>query len=222
MASLPTIAGLKSILHKIIELGILPKSAYLAGGTALYFYFNHRQSIDLDFFCPETFRSEYLAARFRDIFDIAEVEILQEDTLILHLGEQRTKFSLFRLPYTLLKPVELRQIKEGTYCPIASLDDIAAMKAVAVVQRGTAKDFIDLHRLLFETGFSFSQLAALVKTKYRLGEEYEYHLKTALVYFDDAEPDVRSIILLGKGEHPRPPTAKEWNAVREFFLGFDR
>jgi hypothetical protein len=179
-------------------------------------------AIDLDFFCPDAFRSEYLAARFKDIFESTEVEILQEDRLILFLGSHKTKLSLFRLPYPLLKPLELRQLEGGASCPLASLDDIAAMKALAIIQRGTAKDFIDLFSILRETGYSFSHLAALVRTKYGLGEDFEYHLKTALVYFEDAEPDARAIVLLEKGDRPRLMIAEEWKAVREFFIRFIR
>lgn len=218
----PALASLKDVLYRVIASRVLPKGAYLAGGTALYFYFGHRLSVDLDFFCPEAFRSEYLAARFGDIFEATAVEIIQEDTLILTLGVQKTKLSLFRLPYLLLKPLAVRPVDERTNCPLASLDDIAAMKAVAVIQRGTAKDFVDLHRVLLESEYSFSQLAELVKTKYRLGDEYDYHLKTALAYFDDAESDSRSILLLEKGEKARPMAAEEWEAVQGYFLRFVR
>ncbi|MEN3045118.1 MAG: nucleotidyl transferase AbiEii/AbiGii toxin family protein, partial [Candidatus Hydrothermales bacterium] len=48
----------KSLLkkHKIVVIrikDILDKGFYLAGGTAIYYYLNHRYSIDLDFFINE-------------------------------------------------------------------------------------------------------------------------------------------------------------------------
>ena len=46
------LATLNNILAKIVGSPILPDDCYLAGGTAAYFYFHHRLSIDLDFFLP--------------------------------------------------------------------------------------------------------------------------------------------------------------------------
>ena len=41
---------LKKVASKLLSSGILPKESYLAGGTAAYFYLNHRISFDLHFF----------------------------------------------------------------------------------------------------------------------------------------------------------------------------
>jgi Nucleotidyl transferase AbiEii toxin, Type IV TA system len=216
------IEELKRILGRVLESQILPAGTYLAGGTALYFYFAHRQSIDLDFFFRQAFRSEFLAARFREEFPAVSYEILGEDTLILEIGPEKTKLSLFRLPFPLLGPLTFQNLDGRTACPLASLDDIAAMKALAINQRGTAKDFVDLKRILEATGYSFSRLAELVRAKYGVGEDYDYNLKTGLFYFDDAEKDAAAIVLLDPAGAPRPMTAAEWASVKSFFTKFVR
>jgi hypothetical protein len=53
---------------------ILPRFAhikdrfYLAGGTALALHLGHRESVDFDFFSPDSFNTEKLFDEMRDIF----------------------------------------------------------------------------------------------------------------------------------------------------------
>jgi hypothetical protein len=47
-----------------------------------------------------------------------------------------------------------------------------------------------------ESGHSFKDLASRVQTKYQVDEKYDYHLKTAMVYFDDAEKELDAIRLV--------------------------
>jgi predicted nucleotidyltransferase component of viral defense system len=96
------------------------------------------------------------------------------------------------------------------------------MKALAINQRGTAKDFVDLKRILEETGYPFSRLAELVRVKYGVGEDYDYNLKTGLSYFDDAEKDAAAIVLLDPAGAPRPMAAAEWTSIKNFFTKFLR
>jgi predicted nucleotidyltransferase component of viral defense system len=114
------------------------------------------------------------------------------------------------------------EVRPGIPCPLASLQDIEAMKALALAQRGSAKDFIDLYYLLRKTGHSFDDLARLVQRKYQVDEKYNYHLKTAMVYFDDAEREVESIFLAGKQVEIRRMTEKEWEEIKKFFVRFCR
>jgi predicted nucleotidyltransferase component of viral defense system len=208
------------ILGRVVESHVLPGDAYLAGGTALYLYFGHRQSIDLDFFCPASFRSELLAARFREEFPEADFEVLGKDTLILYIGPDKTQVSLFSFPFPLLGPLVFRKIGERTDCALASLEDIAAMKALAINQRGTAKDFVDLRKILETTEYAYSRLAELVRKKYGVREDY--HLKTGLAYFEDAEKDAAGIVLLDPPGTPRFMTPAEWASIKDFFTRFVR
>ena len=103
---------------------------------------------------------------------------------------------------------------------MASLDDIEAMKTLALVQRGSAKDFVDLFYLLRKTGHSFADLSLLVQRKYDVDKKYDYHLKTAMVYFDDAELELAAIMLVDESGRIRSISVKEWTEIREFFVGF--
>lgn len=85
------------------------------------------------------------------------------------------------------------------------------MKAIALVQKGSAKDFVDLYYLLKETGHSFENLSLRAHKKYGLDEKYDYHLKTALVYFDDAERELDAIWLIGEKGRVGRISAKDWD-----------
>ena len=105
---------------------------------------------------------------------------------------------------------------------LASLDDLEVMKALALAQRGSAKDFIDLFYLLKESSHSFSDLSSLVQLKFGVDKKYDYNLKTAMVYFDDAEAELESIIMIDKSGEFRPITEKEWQDIKDFFIEFSR
>ena len=209
---------LEEQLGCLLKCNILPARTYLAGGTAVYFYLRHRLSVDLDFFTESAFSSEILLSNVKGCFDEVAVELLENDTLILYLSHEKIKFSLFHFPYGLLTPVNNMVTHEGIICPLASLNDIAAMKAMAINQRGSIKDFIDLFFILRKTGLNFVDVAALVMEKYDVDQGYDYHLKTSFVYFDDAEIEMDQIIMLEADSEPRNLTRKEWEAMKTFFL----
>ncbi len=146
------------------------------------------------------------------------MELMEKETLILFLSPEKLKLSLFYLPYKLLSPLTSYEIKPGIVAYFVSLDDIEAMKAIALVQRGSAKDFIDLFYLLEKSGHSFNDLSALVQRKYDVDEKYNYHLKTAMVYFDDAEEELGAIMLVDEAGGIRGISGKEWKEIKDFFV----
>jgi len=216
------IQSLKNILIQLLKCQILPSESYLAGGAALYYYLHHRLSVDLDFFTQKDFSPEVLVFRLREEFGTADVEIMEKETLIAFLSPDKIKFSLFSFPYYLLSSLKSLELGEGVTCPTASLDDIAAMKAIALTQRGSAKDFVDLYYLLKHTQIKFEDLSSFVQKKYHLEEKYEYHIKTAMVYFDDAEKELDSIVLVQDEGHFRQLSESEWKEIKEFFGRFIR
>lgn len=216
------IEELKKILFRLLECKILPQDSYLAGGTALYFYFHNRLSIDLDFFTPKSFKSESLVFKMRECFDHVNVEIMENETLILFLSKEKIKFSLFYFPYPLLSDIVLFKVGKKIMCPLASFEDIEAMKAVSLAQRGSAKDFVDLYYLLQRTQNTFEDIAILVQKKYQLEKKYDYHLKTAMVYFDDAEREINTILIVEQSGRIRNISKKEWKEIKHFFLRFCR
>ncbi len=67
--------------------------------------------------------------------------------------------------------------------PLASKQDIAAMKLNAIAGRGSKKDFIDLYFLLNE--FSLEQMIAFFRAKYP--NHSEFAMLKSLTYFEDAD-----------------------------------
>ena len=206
----------------LLKCRLLPEKTYLAGGTAVYFYLNHRVSIDLDFFTPTPFNSELLVHKIKECFDEVHVELMEEKTVILYLSKEKVKFSLFLFPYENLEENQPVTLTEGTICPLASLEDIEAMKAVAISQRGSVKDFVDMFFLLAETGHHFEHILGTVIKKYGLDNTYEYQLKTSFVYFEDAENEVDNIIMIGADNKKEKLEKKEWRKIKTFFQGFIR
>jgi predicted nucleotidyltransferase component of viral defense system len=212
-----TITALERELVRLIQCQILPQTSYLAGGTAVFYYLRHRLSVDLDFFTYHPFNTDLFLAKMKGCFDEVDVESLEQDTLILFLSPQKIKFSLFHYPYGLLLPTVAVSLGEGAQCPLASLQDIAAMKAVAINQRGSIKDFIDLYHILRKIELDFNELSRLVIQKYSLDSRYEYHLRTALVYFDDADREQHQIVMLNENGEKLGLTNQEWEYMKRFF-----
>jgi predicted nucleotidyltransferase component of viral defense system len=216
------IENLEQVIKKILIKNFLPRGGYMAGGTALYYYLNHRVSIDIDCFTPESFRSDLLVVKAREVFDQTDVEIMEENSLVLFLTQDQIKFSLFHYPYPLLNELNMADIDHQVKCPMASLEDIEAMKAIALVQRGSAKDFVDLYHLLKKNNHTFEDLFRLIQFKYQVDEKYDYHLKTAMVYFYDAEPEIDGIVTIDKKGKPRKIKKNEWSEIKDFFMRFCR
>jgi len=204
---------------RIIKAGVLPAKTYLAGGTAIFFYLNHRLSYDLDFFTSQRFRSESILHQLRQTFGYVQLELMESDTVLAYVGAAKVKFSLFHLPYPVLVPPVSHEFHDGAVCPLASHEDLIAMKCIAIAQRGSAKDFVDLFFLLREEKRGFAEILALIQEKYAVQDSYAYQLKTSLVYFEDAEKEIEDIVLiLGSGVAKMSRTF--WDRVKRFFQEF--
>ena len=92
------------------------------------------------------------------------------------------------------------------------------MKIVAIVQRGTTKDFVDLKAIMETTGMPLEQLASLTLKKYGTQHDYTYHIKRALVFFDEAEKGLKDVILLKEPSLQYSIGQTEWEDVKRFFL----
>lgn len=152
---------------------------YLAGGTAIALRLGHRRSEDLDWFTDAAqFPSESLLAALRNAVNI-EVQTLEAGTIIGWV--QGVKVSFLQFPYPFLAAPEK---VETCDLQLAQLQDLAAMKLLAVTQRGARKDFIDVYELLRRGGDLRTMLADYQK-KFRVTSVIS--VLRALVYFDDAE-----------------------------------
>ena len=74
---------------------------------------------------------------------------------------------------------------EGSAVPVASLEDLTAMKLQAIATRGAARDFWDLHALLGHRGIPLA--SALDEFSRRYPTDDLGHVVRSLVYFGDAD-----------------------------------
>jgi hypothetical protein len=157
------------------------RRVYLGGGTAVALHLGHRRSVDLDWFGENYLGDPMLFAHELTRGGIPlEVKSVQLGTL--HGAISGIRISFFDYRYPLLEPLQETGDVNGL---IASLLDLAAMKLLAVAQRGTRKDFVDVGALLQQ--FSLPQMIDGFCRKYAVSDTSR--LIYSLSYFDDAEAD---------------------------------
>ena len=180
----------KNELFLLKKLSFLKKLGfYLAGGTGLALQLGHRTSVDLDFYTPKSFKIENITRLFDS--EIPQIKITGTARGTIFGKFKKTEFSLFYYPYELLNSfISFEQIL------LASIQDIAAMKITAVVQRGTKRDFIDIYYLLKK--YPLKKLISWAIKKYPSYQQML--LLKALIYFKDAEEkkEKREIKILDK------------------------
>lgn len=169
----------------LFKLSFLTKEGYyLAGGTALAIQLGRRTSFDFDFYTPNHFDQNTLFDKFGEIFgDEAIKTSLAKNTLFCTL--KTVDCSFFTYPYKLLrKPV----LKMGV--SVASLEDIAAMKFLAVNRRPAKRDYVDVYCLLEK--FTLEEMIDFAKEKFP--NFNFYYLLRALSYFEDIKDGERRSI----------------------------
>ena len=128
----------RELLEKLSGVRFI-KKFYLAGGTSVALFLNHRRSDDLDFFSEKEFNTPILIKNLKKLCEFVGTKT-SENTLIGKLDG--IKISFFSLPYGLLEEaVKYKNLS------IAKPLDLAAMKILAISDRGTKRDFIDLYFL---------------------------------------------------------------------------
>lgn len=178
----------------------IKKDWYLAGGTALALQFDHRVSIDLDFFSTQTdFDPDFI---IRTLTPYGwETTIREKGTLY---GELKgAKISFLAYPYFIPKKPFIH------YENIQVLDgfDIAVMKIIAISQRGRKRDFFDLYWYV-NNKESLLGVLERVDTQFpNLAHNY-HHIFKSLNYFDEAEEDPDPHIFFDKS----------WEDVKKYFL----
>ncbi len=208
----------KEAQSTIIRLDVLPKATrnafsllqnfsflsksdwYLAGGTALTLQIGHRKSVDLDFFTTQkTFHESEI-----------EKEFLSTGKWITTLQQKGTLYGKFVnakisfIAYPFFQPS-----KEKIFCGHISIlapHDIAAMKIVAISQRGRKRDFVDLYWYCTH----FDRLEEVIRRTIRQYPHQKLsipHIIKSFTYFEDAEAD------------PMPKIFFDvtWKKIKEYF-----
>ena len=153
---------------------------YLGGGTALALQLGHRRSVDFDWF-----REKPLADPLRLASEITAAGI---------------RFKPSRTEAGTLHGVSVARprVAAAPLGPLASLEDLAAMKLAAVAQRGSRKDFVDVFAL--GQRFRLEQMLSFYREKYGLSDCG--HVLVALSYFDGADRE-RMPTMLERWTWPR-------------------
>lgn len=164
------------------RLGVLNDfSAYLAGGTALALQLGHRTSRDFDFYTPTKFKPEVISEKLKNAGLEIPTDGTSEDNTYQTIIEG-VSLSIFHYPYKLVGGLlEFPPIK------LALLEDIAAMKIVAVIQRAKQRDFFDLYYLIQNLGLE--KILTATYQKYPWYQENNQIIFKSLVYFEEAEND---------------------------------
>lgn len=153
---------------------------YLAGGTAIALRFGHRRSEDFDWFAPALSRPDTMLSDLQaEGLSLQETQ-LEAGTVISRI--ESVKISFFEFRYPLLgSPDEWSQYDTD----VASVRDLAAMKLLAVAQRGSRKDFVDVYELL-QSGVALRGMLEDFREKFKTDS---ISALRGLTYFDDAETE---------------------------------
>lgn len=183
------------LIKKISKDVYLQNNFYLAGGTALVLYFNHR--VSLDFFT----QSEFNINTIQSIILKLDGKILISVKGSIHSIINGIKVSFIRYNYDLLKDFKLiNNIK------VASVADIACMKFIAVSQKAEKKDFFDIYEILKH--FTIKNIKEFLESKYTNSELNLYHITKSLTYFKDAETS----------PEPISNNTSDWGTVKNYFI----
>lgn len=177
----------------------ITKDAYLAGGSALALHFGHRYSIDFDFFSQTSFDPRTMSATLASIGHFNE-EFAKGISLIGTFNG--IKMSYFQYPYPLLD-----KTNDFLGVSVANHKDIAAMKIVAIGDRSTRKDYIDIYELV-QQGYTLDEMLLWYDEKYHKLDTNMFSIVRSLTYFDDADEEAMPDMI-----HPY-----SWDQIKQFFI----
>jgi predicted nucleotidyltransferase component of viral defense system len=156
-------------LLRIVSGSELKNKFYWTGGTALaYFYLKHRFSNDLDFFSDEK-------VNYQEVFPL--VEKISKKLNLKKIGDRkifdRWEFFLkndkeMRLEFVHYQFKNLKPRKKWKNIFVDSLEDMAANKTMALIDRHDIKDVFDVYFLIKRKKFTPQYLLKLVEKKFNV------------------------------------------------------
>ncbi len=160
---------------------IIKNDWYLAGGTALTLQFDHRTSVDLDFFTThKDFDAGFISTALLPYKWL--ITLTDKGTLYGELGG--TKISFISYPYFVPKQPFIKY----KFINILNAQDIAVMKIIAISQRGRKRDFFDLYWYIINRE-SLLDVILRVKDQYPKTQHNYHHIMKSLMFFEDAQED---------------------------------
>ncbi|MBK8563524.1 MAG: nucleotidyl transferase AbiEii/AbiGii toxin family protein [Saprospiraceae bacterium] len=147
----------------------------LVGGTALALQIGHRISIDLDLFTSEDFDNNAIISAMQPM---GRLEILVDKPPFLQVRLDDVKVDFLKYPYPFVSEgIEVEDIR------LATIENIAVMKLLAIARRGVKKDFYDFYFLLEQ--FKMAEIVGFFEEK--VPNVDLFHIFKSLIYFGDAD-----------------------------------
>ncbi len=174
------------------ELVGVPNDFVLYGGTAIALHLGHRYSVDFDFIADREINPARLQA---DVPFLSRARVLQREPNTLTVSVERggeVQVSFFGAPK--LPRLRLPHRVRENGLQIASLLDLAGMKAEVIQLRAEPRDYIDMHAILVHGEIDLP--AALAAGQRLFGATFnpEITLK-ALSYYEDGDLRTLSVAL---------------------------
>jgi hypothetical protein len=164
------------------ELSGVPRQFVLCGGTAIAVQLKHRASNDIDFIAFETFDSDAIEHQLPLLHGAKTVQKLPGTLTCLVDRGGPIQLSFFSAPSLCL--VNAPAVASDNGVQVASLLDLAGMKAAVVQKRAEARDYFDIDAILRQTDIDLSQALAAAKAIYGPSYNPQLTLKS-LCFFDD-------------------------------------
>ena len=147
----------------------LSKKFYWTGGTLLAEkYLQHRHSYDVDLFTDTPVQYEEIISFVRAVKEKADIKVIEEQKVhsrwefFLH-NHRDVRFEFVHYDFPAL---HTRKRWKGVL--VDSLDDLAANKTMAVVERHAPKDAVDIYFLITQKKYTLDTLLACAKKKFGL------------------------------------------------------
>jgi Nucleotidyl transferase AbiEii toxin, Type IV TA system len=154
----------------------------LCGGTAVALHLGHRLSVDFDFIAEGEFDPDELRSR---ITFLHESRTLQKSANTLTCVVDRdgpVQLSFFGMPS--IRLVNEPHLIAGSGLRVASLLDLAGMKAAVVQKRAEAKDYLDVDAIIQSGAVDLPTALAAAGALYGSAFNPQLTLKS-LCYFGD-------------------------------------
>lgn len=192
------------LLNKLNSLEFI-KEFCLGGGTSVSLQLGLRNSYDFDFFTPNHFNVEELEQILKENF--SNVQVIQKyerkSTLDVYINNIKVSF----LEYSHQEIDNSLALEGFNNIKLFSLTDLVAMKCIAIIQRGTKKDFFDLYFLIEYLSLTPEIIIKILKKKFQ-NEEVLKSFTFGIGFFDDAEEE----------ELPQTYVTYSWEKIKNFFM----
>ena len=163
---------------------VIPKGAYLAGGTALAVHLGHRVSRDLDFFLHRSVDLDEVTAALQSVGPF-DVTLQDSGTLNGVFSDTPVQFLIAEDQHRLEPTTRVAGIE------VAGIGDILAMKLKVVGDRGELRDYFDVMQIEQQAGRTVEDGLGLYMARYDVSREHATirHIVTGLGYFGDVGDD---------------------------------